>query len=94
MNLRQGTKVWVQDRDSAWIPAEVLESSGKQVRVATPSGKKVREGSVLFLRNLSMLRLQMAVDNSNDECCCRFLLFRRMCFRGMRMKMSTEESKI
>ncbi|TKY74852.1 Myosin-15 protein [Spatholobus suberectus] len=41
MNLRQGTKVWVHDRDFAWVPAEVLEYSGKQVRVATASGKKV-----------------------------------------------------
>ncbi|KAL5189912.1 Myosin-15 [Glycine soja] len=41
MSLRHGTKVWVHDRDSAWIPAEVLESSGKKVTVATASGKKV-----------------------------------------------------
>ncbi|ESW08884.1 hypothetical protein PHAVU_009G082600 [Phaseolus vulgaris] len=41
MNLRHGTKVWVHDRDFAWIPAEVLGSSGKNVTVATDSGKKV-----------------------------------------------------
>ncbi|CAJ1973588.1 unnamed protein product [Sphenostylis stenocarpa] len=39
--MRHGTKVWVHDRDSAWIPAEVLESSGKNVTVATASGNKV-----------------------------------------------------
>ncbi|XP_027357060.1 myosin-15-like [Abrus precatorius] len=41
MNLRKGSKVWVRDRDLAWLPAEVLESSGKQVRVVIASGKKV-----------------------------------------------------
>ncbi|KAG5018521.1 hypothetical protein JHK87_014376 [Glycine soja] len=40
-NMRHGTKVWVHDRDSAWIPAELLESSGNKVTVATASGKKV-----------------------------------------------------
>ncbi|KHN32166.1 Myosin-J heavy chain [Glycine soja] len=39
--MRHGTKVWVHDRDSAWIPAELLESSGNKVTVATASGKKV-----------------------------------------------------
>jgi len=46
MSMRRGTKVWVHDRDFAWIPAEVLESSAKNVTVATASGNKVR---VLFL---------------------------------------------
>ncbi|XP_020236584.1 myosin-15 isoform X2 [Cajanus cajan] len=41
MHLRQGTKVWVHDTDSAWLPAQVLEYSRKQVRVATASGNKV-----------------------------------------------------
>ncbi|KAK7352590.1 hypothetical protein VNO80_18014 [Phaseolus coccineus] len=41
MNLRHGTKVWVHDTDFAWIPAEVLGSSGKNVTVATDSGNKV-----------------------------------------------------
>lgn len=42
MNLRKGSKVWVPDRDLAWVPAEVLESAGKQVRLVTASGKNVR----------------------------------------------------
>lgn len=42
MNLRKGSKVWVPNRDLAWVPAEVLESTGKQVRISTDSGKKVR----------------------------------------------------
>ncbi|XP_027903170.1 myosin-15-like isoform X2 [Vigna unguiculata] len=41
MSLRHGTKVWVHDRDLAWIPAEVVESSGNNVTVATASGNKV-----------------------------------------------------
>ncbi|XP_058786002.1 myosin-15-like isoform X1 [Vicia villosa] len=40
MSLRKGSKVWVPDRDFAWLPAEVLESSEKQVRVETDSGNK------------------------------------------------------
>jgi len=54
MSLRHGTKVWVHDRDLAWIPAEVVESSGNNVTVATASGNKVR---VLFLSNLFFLPL-------------------------------------
>ncbi|XP_010261885.1 PREDICTED: myosin-15 isoform X3 [Nelumbo nucifera] len=41
MNLRKGYRVWVQDRDSAWLPAEVVDASGKLVQVVTSSGKKV-----------------------------------------------------
>ncbi|XP_073224429.1 myosin-15-like [Cicer arietinum] len=41
MSLRKGSKVWVPDRDLAWLPAEVLSTSGKQVRVETDSGNKV-----------------------------------------------------
>ncbi|XP_045800079.1 myosin-15-like isoform X5 [Trifolium pratense] len=40
MTLRKGSKVWVPDRDFAWLPAEVLESSDKQLRVQTDSGNK------------------------------------------------------
>ena len=42
MNLRKGSKVWVDDRDLAWVAAEVVDSAGKQVQVVTDSGKKVR----------------------------------------------------
>ncbi|PNY00560.1 myosin-H heavy chain-like protein [Trifolium pratense] len=41
MTLRKGSKVWVPDRDFAWLPAEVLESSDKQLRVQTDSGNKI-----------------------------------------------------
>ncbi|XP_051151183.1 myosin-15 isoform X2 [Andrographis paniculata] len=41
MALRQGSKVWVVDKDSAWVAAEVLDFAGKQVQVLTSSGKKV-----------------------------------------------------
>ncbi|KAK2445560.1 myosin-15 [Trifolium repens] len=40
MSLRKGSKVWVPDRDFAWLPAEVLESSEKQVSVQTDSINK------------------------------------------------------
>ncbi|KAL8501897.1 hypothetical protein ACS0TY_021134 [Phlomoides rotata] len=41
MTLRRGTKVWVEDKDSAWVAAEVVDFVGKQVQVLTSSGKKV-----------------------------------------------------
>ncbi|WOH03961.1 hypothetical protein DCAR_0623488 [Daucus carota subsp. sativus] len=31
MSLRRGSKVWVQDRDSAWVADVVIEFIGKQV---------------------------------------------------------------
>ena len=41
MSLRKGSKVWVEDRDLAWVAAEVVDFVGKQVQVVTASGKKV-----------------------------------------------------
>ncbi|WVY91383.1 hypothetical protein V8G54_036897 [Vigna mungo] len=41
MNLLHGSKVWVEDRDSAWLPAEVLDSDGNEILLLTDSGKKV-----------------------------------------------------
>ncbi|KAF5936449.1 hypothetical protein HYC85_027578 [Camellia sinensis] len=41
MSLRKGCKVWVEDRDLAWVAAEVVDFLGKQVQLLTASGKKV-----------------------------------------------------
>ncbi|KAL1219567.1 Myosin-15 [Cardamine amara subsp. amara] len=41
INLRIGDKVWVEDKDLAWIAADVLDSSDKKVHVETVTGKKV-----------------------------------------------------
>lgn len=41
MSLRKGSKVWVDDKNLAWVAAEVLDCGGKQVQVLTVSGKKV-----------------------------------------------------
>ncbi|XP_068476968.1 myosin-15-like isoform X2 [Phaseolus vulgaris] len=41
MNLLHGSKVWVEDRDSAWLPAEVLDSDGNKILLLTDSGKKL-----------------------------------------------------
>ncbi|KAI5669604.1 hypothetical protein M9H77_19457 [Catharanthus roseus] len=41
MTLRKGSKVWVEDRDSAWVAAEVSDFIGKHVQVLTQHGKKV-----------------------------------------------------
>ncbi|KAJ4842072.1 hypothetical protein Tsubulata_039966 [Turnera subulata] len=40
-NLRKGSKVWAEDRDLAWVAAEVADFSGKQVQLLTVHGKKV-----------------------------------------------------
>ncbi|OVA09470.1 IQ motif [Macleaya cordata] len=39
MSFRKGYKVWIEDKDSAWLPAEVVDVVGKQV--VTNLGKKV-----------------------------------------------------
>ncbi|KAM1245961.1 hypothetical protein ACFX2J_037004 [Malus domestica] len=52
MSLRRGSKVWVEDRDLAWVPAEVADWKGKQLQVVTASGKKVLAlPEKLFLRD-------------------------------------------
>ncbi|WOH14808.1 hypothetical protein DCAR_0934331 [Daucus carota subsp. sativus] len=40
MSLRRGSKVWVQDRDFAWVADEVIEFIGKQVQLLTEFNKK------------------------------------------------------
>lgn len=42
MSIREGSKVWVEDRDLAWVAAEVVASAARQVQLVTASGKKVR----------------------------------------------------
>ncbi|KAH7835175.1 hypothetical protein Vadar_023570 [Vaccinium darrowii] len=41
MSLRKGSKVWVEDRNLAWVAAEVVDFVGEQVQVATRTGKKI-----------------------------------------------------
>uniref|UniRef100_A0A830CV10 Myosin-15 n=1 Tax=Phtheirospermum japonicum TaxID=374723 RepID=A0A830CV10_9LAMI len=41
MALRKGSKVWMEDKESAWVEAEVIGFDGKQVQVLTLLGKKV-----------------------------------------------------
>lgn len=48
MTLRKGLKVWVEDKDLAWVAAEVTDFIGKQVQVLTENGKKVSEMSVFL----------------------------------------------
>lgn len=42
MNLRKGSKVWVEDKNLAWVGAQVIEFAGKQVQLQTVTGKKVK----------------------------------------------------
>ena len=48
MSVRKGSKVWAEDRDFAWVPAEVLGSVGKQVQLVTSSGKKVKNEKLIL----------------------------------------------
>ncbi|KAK6248897.1 hypothetical protein QUC31_020462 [Theobroma cacao] len=41
MNLRKGAKVWVEDKNLAWVAAEITGLKGKQVQVQTASAKTV-----------------------------------------------------
>ncbi|GMI81364.1 MYOSIN XI I, MYOSIN XI-15 [Hibiscus trionum] len=41
MNLRKGAKVWVEDKNLAWVAAEITDFRGKQVQLQAASGKTV-----------------------------------------------------
>ncbi|GAB4836920.1 hypothetical protein Ancab_001831 [Ancistrocladus abbreviatus] len=41
MSLRKGANVWVEDKDLAWVSAEVSDFVGNQVQVVTSLGKKI-----------------------------------------------------
>ncbi|CAN8327172.1 unnamed protein product [Cochlearia groenlandica] len=41
LNLRKGDKVWVEDKDLAWVAGDVLDSLDKKVHVEAITGKKV-----------------------------------------------------
>lgn len=61
MTLRKGSKVWVEDKSSAWVAAGVTDFIGKQVQVVTDSGKKVRKHFQLL--NFSLLILDQFVGH-------------------------------
>ncbi|KAD5317633.1 hypothetical protein E3N88_17579 [Mikania micrantha] len=41
MSLRKGSKVWVEDRDTAWVAGEITGFAGKHVQVVTEFGKQI-----------------------------------------------------
>lgn len=41
MSLRKGYNVWVEDKNSAWIAAEVVDVTEKLAIVVADNGKKV-----------------------------------------------------
>lgn len=49
MSLHKGANVWVEDKDSAWVPAQVFGFVGNQVQVVTSSSKKVLSSSEKLL---------------------------------------------
>ena len=44
MNLRKGSKVWAEDKNSAWVAAEVTDFLANQVKILTVTGKQVEFG--------------------------------------------------
>jgi hypothetical protein len=74
MSLRKGSKVWVPDRDFAWLPAEVLESSDKQVRVQTDSVNKViisiYELIWLATNSIQIFNADFVLTCVIADCCC------------------------
>ncbi|KAG2238837.1 hypothetical protein Bca52824_091907 [Brassica carinata] len=49
-NLRKGDKVWVEDKDSAWVAGDVLDSPGNKVHVETSAGNQVFVSSEKLFR--------------------------------------------
>nr|TKR99635.1 hypothetical protein D5086_0000190650 [Populus alba] len=41
MNLRKGSKVWAEDKNLAWVAAEVTDFLAKKVQIRTVTGKQV-----------------------------------------------------
>lgn len=41
MSLRKGSNVWIEDKERAWIPAEVVDVAENHAVVVTDTGKKV-----------------------------------------------------
>lgn len=40
MSYRKGSKVWLEDKDSAWLEAEVIDVKDKLVTVVEPTRRK------------------------------------------------------
>lgn len=40
-SFRKGANVWVEDKQLAWVPAEVVDFVNNQVQLVTSSGNKV-----------------------------------------------------
>lgn len=41
MSLRKGSNVWIEDKELAWIPAEVVDVAGNHAVIITDAGNKV-----------------------------------------------------
>ncbi|XXG40756.1 hypothetical protein AAC387_Pa01g1394 [Persea americana] len=42
MSLRKGSNVWIEDKERAWIPAEVVDVAENHAVVVTDTGKKIK----------------------------------------------------
>ncbi|KAI4377827.1 hypothetical protein MLD38_015400 [Melastoma candidum] len=52
MNFRKGAKVWIEDKELAWVAGDVTEVNGNKVHVSTVTGKKaVVAGEKVSLRD-------------------------------------------
>lgn len=94
MNLRKGSKVWVEDKDLAWVAAEVVSDSvGRHVQVLTATGKKViidfSYGSVVCFETMSFGFFILFFEVwrcffLSFQLFCRFWLRRRGCSSELR----------
>lgn len=104
MALRKGSKVWVEDRESAWVAGEVSDFIGKQVQVLTQHGKKVKWYTYLLIYVFFefYLFLSTLLSSVFGFLVCLFYLvvefgtsdrccfFRRSCIRGMKKRIMEE----
>lgn len=58
MGYRKGTAVWVEDKDHAWVEAEVIETSEKSISVLTTDGRKVLLCLLVILSPFCFIRMR------------------------------------
>lgn len=55
MSYRKGSKVWLEDKDSAWLEAEVIDVKDKLVTVVESTRRKKVARSFFFSPSISFL---------------------------------------
>ena len=86
MNLRKGSKVWAEDKNLAWVAAEVTDFLAKKVQILTVNGKQVKSWCFWWF-------IEWILSCFSSFCFwwCRFWLCLRNCVREMQMKRRSME---